>query len=393
MAIHNLAICATLSSFLFGYDTGIINGVNLLIKQEFNLDDDWIAHIVSSTTAAAAVFSIAVGITSDALGRKTSIMMSAIVFVVGGILMAVARGPNMLLIGRIIVGFAIATVSCVVPVYVSECSPPNIRGSLLTLFQLFITIGIWISAVIAMSFQKAQYGWRYMLGLSAVPGIFQYFIFVAMPESPRYHILNNDCSAALRALELIRNTPDVTEELRQMMDAHEEEPKVRGFGVIRQILITPKVRYALFVGCMLQVFQQFSGINAVIYYSSIILKSAGFDLHYAISLSLIPFAVNFMATFIGFWAVEAIGRRKTLGFSFLGNSIALLFLVIAFLPEYFNPDSTDKMYEQGYNVSGSCTEIRADFESLSITTLAPDWSPVTSFISFSASLIAYSSAL
>lgn len=357
LTMYNMAICATLGSFLFGYDTGVMNGAVLLIKPEFSLDEDWVSNIVSCTMWAAAIFSLFAGLMGDYYGRKASIMMSAIIFILGGVLMGVANGPIMLLIGRILAGVGIGIVSSVVPVYVSECSPANVRGTLTTLYQLFITTGIWVSAVIAVVFQNVHNGWRYMLGLSAIPALIQYILFVALPESPRYHVFNHKVDEAQKVLERLRHSSDVKMELDEIISAHEAEPKARGFAVFVHIMYDPTVRRTLFVGCMLQVFQQFSGINAVIYYSSTILKAAGFNLKFAIGLSLIPLTANFLATFLGMWAVEAIGRRKTLGISFVGNAMALILLLIAFLPEYLRPDTANILHERGYNLSDHCTEI------------------------------------
>ncbi|KAK3767612.1 hypothetical protein RRG08_003873 [Elysia crispata] len=350
--IYYLAMCATVGGALFGYDTGIINGANLLVKKDFDLTDAWIEHIVSSAVGAAAVFSLMSGVIADAVGRKVSIMGAAVVFTAGGILMGFASSKWMLLYGRLAVGAAIGVVSSVVPVYVSECSPPDIRGCLITLNQLFITLGIWISAILAAAFQGLDQGWRYMLGLAALPGIAQFICFLALPESPRWQVMKNNIPKAKLTLIKIRGTEDVTEELDDIIVSLEEEKKTKGWRIWTGIMKTPHVRYTLFVGCMLQVFQQFCGINTVIYYSSNILKSAGFDVRLAIWLSVIPFTVNFLATFIGLWAVEALGRTKVLAVSYLGIAVALWVLVAAFLPVYLHPPATNMMHE--VNVSGPC---------------------------------------
>ncbi|KAK3767610.1 hypothetical protein RRG08_003871 [Elysia crispata] len=354
LKIYNLALCATLGGALFGYDTGIVNGAGLLIKQEYNLDDKWIEHIVSATVGAAAVFSLVAGLLADAIGRKSVVVLSAVVFTVGGVILGVANGPGMILAGRITVGAAIGIVSCVVPVYVAECSPANIRGSLVTLFQVFVTLGIWLSAVLSVAFHDVEYGWRYMLGLSAIPSILMYIFFLFLPESPRYLILIGSVDEAQKTLEWIRDSPDVKQELDEMVRAHEKDPGATGFNVYMKIAVTTKVRYTLFIGCMLHVFQQFCGINAVIYYSSNILKDVGFDTEYAIGLSVIPFTVNFLATFIGLCTVEAMSRRRCLVISYIGISLALLVMVAACLPEYMNPHTTNRIHEQNLNTSGHC---------------------------------------
>ncbi|BFZ08922.1 hypothetical protein BsWGS_11961 [Bradybaena similaris] len=339
--IYFLTVTATLGGLLFGYDTGIINGALILIVQEFHISDSWAELIVASTVGAAAIFSLFSGVVADAIGRKGTIMVSAVIFTIGGAAMGFAPGLEVILIGRFTVGAAIGFVSSVVPIYISECAPSSIRGLLITMNQLFITIGIVISAVFAGAFQGFEGGWRIMLGLGAIPGVIQFIFFLGLPESPRYQLMKEQEDKAEATLKQIRKKDDVTEELTEMKRQIEEEKGSKGWAIWQRIFATPHIRKALFVGCMLQLFQQFCGINAVIYYSSTILKSAGFSSKLAIWLACVPATINFLATFIGLWAVESLGRKLVLALSFLAIGTALLVLCAGFLLSQLNsPEAT-----------------------------------------------------
>ncbi|GFR98422.1 proton myo-inositol cotransporter [Elysia marginata] len=352
--IYVLTMCATIGGFLFGYNLAIINGANLLIKEEFGLDDTTIEHIVSSTQAGAALFSLLSGVIADTIGRKVSIMIAGLVFTIGAILMGFANGSMMLLIGRVIVGAAIGVVSSVVPVYVSECAPNSIRGRLITLNQLFITLGIFISSILAGAFQHIDNGWRYMLGLAAIPGAIQFVCFFMLPESPRWQVMRNQIPKAKATLMYIRAKEDVNEELDELTTGLDKERSIKGWKIWKGIFTTSHIRYTLLIGCMLQFFQQFCGINTVIFYSANILKSAGFNVKLAIWLSVIPFTVNFLATFLGLWAVEVLGRTKVLIASYAAIAVALWVLVVAFIPTYLTPAPTSMKFEM--NLTGPCID-------------------------------------
>ncbi|XP_062570301.1 proton myo-inositol cotransporter-like [Saccostrea cucullata] len=331
-----LTCMAALGGLLFGYDTGIVSGSMLLIKDDFQLSSVWQEAIVSATIGAAAIFALISGTLVDKLGRKVVIMLASFVFTVGAVVMAVSPTDTkeVLLVGRLIVGAGIGFASMSVPVYIAEAAPTNIRGSLVTMNQLFITIGILLSSIVAGAFSTdKENGWRYMLGLAAVPSVIQFFGFFFLPESPRWLIAKRREKEARSALERIRGSGDVTLELnhiQQSVREMEEENKYNFFQAFLLIWKTQPVRRALLVGCLLQLFGQLSGINTVIYYSGTILRMSGFPSDLAIWLVCIPFAVNFLFTFIGIYAVERAGRRILTLASFIGIIVALIVLGLGF---------------------------------------------------------------
>ncbi|XP_030914875.1 proton myo-inositol cotransporter [Geospiza fortis] len=225
--------------------------------------------------------------------------------------------------------------SMTVPVYIAEVAPPHLRGRLVTINTLFITGGQFFASVVDGIFSYlAKDGWRYMLGLSAVPAVIQFLGFLFLPESPRWLIQKGQTQRARRILSQMRGNQAIDEEYDSIKNNIEEEEKEVGAAgpVICRMLTYPPTRRALIVGCGLQMFQQLSGINTVMYYSATILQMSGVeDDRLAIWLAALTAFINFVFTLVGVWLVERMGRRKlTLG-SLTGTAVALIILASGFL--------------------------------------------------------------
>ncbi|XP_041794925.1 proton myo-inositol cotransporter-like isoform X3 [Chelmon rostratus] len=333
--VYVLAFFSALGGFLFGYDTGVVSGAMLLLKKEMNLSTLWQELLVSSTVGAAALSALSGGSLNGWLGRRICILLASFIFSVGGIILALAPDKELLLVGRITVGLGIGIASMTVPVYIAEVSPPHQRGQLVTTNALFITGGQFIASVMDGAFSYLSHdGWRYMLGLSVVPAVLQFFGFFFLPESPRWLLQKGRGEEARQVLSRIRGGQSVDSEYNTIRTSIEEEEKESGGGglVILRILRHGPTRRALIVGCGLQMFQQLSGINTVMYYSATILQMGGVrDDKQAIWLSAATSATNFVFTLVGVWLVERVGRRKlTLG-SLLGTGLSLTLLAVGFL--------------------------------------------------------------
>lgn len=225
--------------------------------------------------------------------------------------------------------------SMTVPVYIAEVSPPNLRGRLVTINTLFITGGQFFASVVDGAFSYLQKdGWRYMLGLAAIPAVVQFFGFLFLPESPRWLIQKGQTQKARRILSQMRGNQTIDEEYDSIRNNIEEEEKEVGSAgpVICRMLSYPPTRRALIVGCGLQMFQQLSGINTIMYYSATILQMSGVeDDRLAIWLASITAFTNFIFTLVGVWLVEKVGRRKLTFGSLAGTTIALIILALGFL--------------------------------------------------------------
>ncbi|CAL1541422.1 unnamed protein product [Lymnaea stagnalis] len=350
--VYVLSSIATIGGFLFGYDIGIVAGSMLFIQPYFELSTFWQEAIVSGTIAAAAVAALVSGWLTDKIGRKLTIMTSSVVFTAGGLLMGSAPTKEVLLVGRIVAGLGVGLASVVVPVYVAESSPVSIRGRLVSLHQLMINTGIIVSSVIAGAFSYVQPdGWRYMLGMAAVPGILQFIGFIFLPESPRWLVSSGRIEQAKDVLLRMRGGADVTEELNEIIVTVDESNQDVAAGVHHWLKIfkTPHVRRALFVGCGLLFFQQWCGINTVIYYSGTVLKMAGFPIKYAVWLVTVPNFINFLSSFIGLYLVEKIGRRPLLIISLAGTLVGLIILAVGFQFAEENPPSLNMSVTETYD--------------------------------------------
>ncbi|XP_012732517.2 proton myo-inositol cotransporter [Fundulus heteroclitus] len=333
--VYVLAAFSALGGFLFGYDTGVISGAMLLLKRELDLSALWQEVLISSTVAAAALSALLGGFLNGLFGRRVCILLASFFFTVGGIVLSTAPGKEALLAGRLIVGVGLGIASMTVPVYIAEASPPHLRGQLVTVNTLFITGGQFTASLIDGAFSYMQRdGWRYMLGLSVVPGVLQFVGFLFLPESPRWLIQCGLTQKARRVLSQIRGNQNIDEEYDSIKNSIEEEEKDSGGDgpVIWRMLTYPPTRRALVVGCGLQMFQQLSGINTVMYYSATILQMSGVrDDRLAIWLAGLTTLTNFLFTLLGVWLVERVGRRKlTLG-SILGTCLSLSLLAVGFL--------------------------------------------------------------
>ena len=183
--LYLTAFIVALGGLLSGFDTGVISGALLFIKEEWNLSDYMQGILVSSTLVGATFGAILNGYLADLFGRKKILIFTAILFFIGSIFCAIASDINILIISRFIVGLAIGVVTFATPLYLSEISPEKIRGSLVSLFQLAITMGILFSYLINAVFSNVQFGWRWMLLFGIFPAIILGAGMLFMSDTPR----------------------------------------------------------------------------------------------------------------------------------------------------------------------------------------------------------------
>ncbi|KAG0728729.1 Proton myo-inositol cotransporter [Chionoecetes opilio] len=334
-AIYLLTFLSAIGGFLFGYDTGVVSGAMLIIRDDFKLNTLWHELIVSATIGAAMLASLGAGAATDRYGRRLVILSASLVFLVGAVVMGAAPEKVTLLVGRIIVGIGIGLASMVVPVYLSEVSPVEIRGRVTVVNNIFITGGQLVSSIISGAFSEVPMGWRYMLGLAGIPALLQLIGSAMMPESPRWLISQGRDADAMQVLEKIRpKDADLKNEIDSIKAAMADDSRQGG---LKEVLSSATVRQALLIGSLLQLFQQISGINTVMYYSASIITMAGItDKSLAIWLSAATSSMNFIGTFLGLWLVERLGRRSlTLG-SLLGTTVSLFMMAITFQMAYIN---------------------------------------------------------
>jgi len=324
--VYLAASFAGLGGLLFGYDTGVISGAELFFKNDFSLTVFALEVIVSGVLAGAALGALLGGRLADIFGRRTLLILTALIFAAGAIVCAAATSPTILIVGRIIVGFGIGLSSSAVPVYISEVAPADARGWTVSLFQLAITLGILLAYLVDYAFARIQ-GWRWMFGLAVVPAAIFALGMLFLPESPRWLAKRGRLDAARAILSRIRDTSDVEEELQQIVHGLDQAQE---HGNWRDLL-SPQLRPALIVGIGLAVFQQVTGINTVIYYAPMIVQSAGISSASGAILTTAGIGiVNVLMTILSMWLIDRIGRRPLLLTGIAGMVLTLGVLGWAF---------------------------------------------------------------
>ncbi|OMO97701.1 Sugar/inositol transporter [Corchorus olitorius] len=332
--ILGLTVVAGISGLLFGYDTGVISGALLYIKDDFEVvrQSSFLQEtIVSMALVGAMVGAASGGWINDAYGRKKATLVSDVVFTAGAIVMGVAGDPYMLIVGRFLVGLGVGVASVTAPVYIAEASPSEIRGGLVSTNVLMITAGQFLSYLVNLAFTQVRGTWRWMLGVSAVPAVIQFILMLCLPESPRWLFMKNDEAEAVYVLSKIYDLARLEDEIDHLSASLEQERQNQHTVKYMDVFKSKEIRLAFLAGAGLQAFQQLSGINTVMYYSPTIVQMAGFSSNQlALLLSLIVAAVNAAGSVVGIYLIDHVGRKKLALSSLSGVVVSLLILSGAF---------------------------------------------------------------
>ncbi|KAG9439730.1 hypothetical protein H6P81_019895 [Aristolochia fimbriata] len=332
--VLQLAFSAGIGGLLFGYDTGVISGALLYIRNDFgSVDKKTVLQesIVSMAVAGAIIGAAVGGVMNDRIGRKLSILIADFLFFLGAVVMAAAVNPGMLIVGRVLVGLGVGMASMTAPLYISEVSPANIRGALVSTNSFFITGGQFLAYLINLAFTKAPGTWRWMLGVAGVPAVLQFFLMLWLPESPRWLYRKGKEAEAVAIMKRIYTPELVDGEIEALRESVESEKEDSEKINITEIFTTKTVRKGLIAGVGLQIFQQFTGINTVMYYSPTIVQLAGFASNRtALLLSLITSGLNALGSIVSIFFIDRTGRKKLLLISLTGCVISLGLLTAVF---------------------------------------------------------------
>lgn len=311
-------LMAALAGLMFGLDIGVISGATKFIQQEFQISDQVIEWIVSSMMAGAALGALGAGSLSAKLGRKKSLMLGAILFVVGSVLCGLATSPTMLIFARFLLGLAIGIASFTAPLYLAEVAPENIRGSMISLYQLMITAGILLAFLSNTAFSYYE-AWRWMLGIIAIPGVLFLIGVFALPDSPRWLIMAGRKQEAIKVLHKLRGDEKV---IQQEVAEIEEQLKVpqKGWSLFKE---NANFRRSVGLGVLLQVVQQFTGMNVVMYYAPRIFEGMGYDTAAQMWFTAAVGLTNVLATFIAIFLVDKWGRKPILYTGFVVMAVGL----------------------------------------------------------------------
>ena len=324
-----VAAIAGLAGLLFGYDTGIIASALLQIEPDFGISGFAAGAVVGAVPLGAVAGAWLSSKYGDRFGRKRLIIASAIIFIIGAVTSGLAPEEYTLFVSRLVIGVAIGVASAVAPVYISEVAPPDRRGSLVTFFQLAVTIGILVAYLVGLAFADVTDGWRWMLGLGAIPALALAAGVSYLPQSPRWLVMRGRHDDAVKALSRVRFGGDDTikDEVAEIEEGTKQEQ-----GSWRDLLV-PAVKAALLIGVGLAILQQITGINTVIYYAPTILQEAGFESNSAAILaSLSVGIVNVIMTVVALKLLDRTGRRELLFIGVTGMSVSLFVLGCVFIP-------------------------------------------------------------
>ena len=295
-----LAVVAAIGGILFGYDTAVISGTTEVVKMQFGLSTGGEGWYVGCALIGSILGVLAAGMLSDFLGRKKTMLISAVLFSISAIGCAVCGNFTQLVIYRMIGGFGIGIVSIVSPIYISEVSPAHVRGTMVSLYQLFITIGFLLAYLANYLILKgtgmAEY-WRPMLGAEAIPDLLFLVLIFFIPESPRWLSVRG-----------------------QRQEKGEEWKALREKGILRAVLI----------GSAIAILGQFMGVNAVLYYGPKIFADAGFQ--DPLFSTVLVGVVNMLTTVIALMIIDKVGRKQLVWWGVGGMIFCLLMIGLYFLP-------------------------------------------------------------
>ncbi len=323
--ILKVAIVASLGGLLFGYDTAVIAGVigNLQIK--FHLSSAMKGTAASSAIWGCVVGAMFAGVLSDKFGRKKILIVTAILFFVSALAASFANNLTQFILARLIGGLGIGAASMLSPLYISEIAPAKNRGTLVTLYQLAIVIGINLIYFVNLKIASygdqtwnVEHGWRYMLASGMLPAFLFFVLMFLVPESPRWLTKNGRPNEALQILKKVNGNEQAQSVLNEIQDALQHET-----GTIKE-LFDPGLRMAMIVGIVLALFSQITGINAIIYYAPEIFKSAGFGAESALLQTVLLGITNTVFTFVAIWLIDKAGRKILLLWGVAGMVFSLL---------------------------------------------------------------------
>ena len=415
--LYLLTLLGCIGGLLFGYDTGIISGALPLISDDFELDTVDKEFLVSLTVIGAFVGSVCAGSLGDYFGRRLVVMASSTTFTTGAILMGFAKNLGVLLLGRFTVGLGVGSASMIVPLYLAECAPAEHRGMIVACVNVNVAFGELLASIVAASYSDKEGGWRFMLGLAAIPAAIQFIgFFFFVPESPRFTLSTGDVEKGKKALQWLRRSADVDEELEQILSSLREEKDsiAREFlhdnahstdsttvtvvsaqnplpfkvdssvGSVEypnvernenctissigssgkspslwRLLQKPTTRRALILGCCLQAGNQLAGINTVMYYGATIFTMSGTDTVTAIWLTMGLSACNFVGSSLSSYLQDKVGRRTLTLYSMVGLSFGLVLIASAFWATGGDTETNDNASDNDSSSGGGLSSVKS----------------------------------
>lgn len=323
-----ISFIAAIGGLLFGFDTGVISGALLFLKKDLHANSVAQEWIVSVLLLGAILGAIISGYLADKLSRKRTKVISGCVYVIGALGCAFAVSVPMLVGFRFVLGLSVGTASFVAPLYIAEVAPPRVRGGLVSFNQLMLTVGILLAYLVNFAFTNVPEGWRWMLGVGAIPGAALAIGMLTVPHTPRWLMEQGREDDARAVLEKLRSGDphaDIDQEIEDIKKAKDQEKSTK----LRDLL-KPDIRPLLWIGIGLAVFQQFVGINTVIYYAPTILAKTGLTNSASITQTIFVGVTNVVFTIVAVLLLDRVGRRRLLLIGTVGLTVSIIFLGVFF---------------------------------------------------------------
>lgn len=321
------SVILALGGFLFGFDTAVISGVEKTIQALFNLSPFWHGFTISSALIGTVVGALISGKPADRYGRKPVLFIIAFLFALSAFGSALVNSVEWFIILRFGGGLAVGASSVVAPMYISEISPAPIRGRMTALFQFNVIFGI-LMAYISNYFlsDMGPDAWRWMLGIGGVPAVAYFFLLFIVPESPRFLIKKNKIGAATKVLYKIE-TQSIEREIAEIQASMLEK---------KENLFSGKYARPIAIAFLVAMFNQFSGINAILYYAPRIFELTGLSSQASMFQPVLIGVTNGIFTILGLVIIDRVGRKKLLITGSIGMAICLGFVAKAFYMHSFH---------------------------------------------------------
>lgn len=327
-----VSVVAALGGLLFGFDTAIISGTIPYIKDYFLLDEFGLGWAVGSILIGCAAGAFFAGKIADMYGRRAVLIVCAVLFAASGIGAGLASHLFVFVFFRIIGGLGVGAAAMVSPMYIAEIAPSSLRGRLVALYQLAIVSGILLAYFSNYLLDGAgENNWRYMFASQAIPSLIFFILLLIVPESPRWLVKKNKIAKAFDVIAKVNGREAAGNGILAIQKTFLNENKV-ALGELFES------RYArvLWIGIAIAVFQQITGVNAILYYAPVIFKETGLDTSSSLLQTIIIGVVNVCSTFIAIGLVDKVGRRKFLLAGSIIMGLSLISIAICFRIKFFD---------------------------------------------------------
>ena len=337
------AIVAAVGGLIFGFDTAVISGANAALKKQFHLDDGGLGATVAIATVGTIVGALIGGRSADRFGRRKLLFFIGILYVLGALGTALAPSHLVLMIFRFVGGLGVGLSSVCAPIYTAEIAPARVRGRLVGLVQFNIVLGILVAYlsnyIIDLIVHDQEIAWRWMLGVMVVPSVLFLVFLMTVPETPRWLMAKGHEEKAIAISRRLCNTVEESDE--QIQEIRDQLASAGSQATLSQFF-TRRYFKVIALAFFIAMFNQLSGINAILYYAPEVMKQAGADDNAALLMSVGVGLMNLIATMAALTVIDRIGRRSLMIVGSIGYLVSMGFLtaVMFMFQGHFNSTSS-----------------------------------------------------